>query len=221
MWNYPKIAFWVAAVLVLIAFWLAVGIGTHKALSAPGVQAVSDRSGEWMEQTLGVPLEPRRVIVTDELYYPTSHAEVWPNEPGVYRIRPLIAQLARGPWLSFDHRGATLLGLHVVVHERLHRHANVACWEQKPGQIDVEEAIVEALSLDLLPALAWHLYRERVRFFAQDKHAVAAIRAASRFGSGADSWKDKRARYWRRALWAADCAGRERMLAEAEARSAG
>jgi hypothetical protein len=218
MWNYSKIAFWITATLACLGVWALIAWGACQATGAPGVQTVSDRSGEWIGRELGVALEPRRVVVTDELYYPNSRAEVWPGEPGVYRIRPGIARLARGPWLSFEHRGPTLLGLHVVVHERLHRHETVACWEQKPGQVDVEEGIVDALALDLLPALAWHLYGERVRFFAQAQQEVAAIRAASRFASGADSWRDRRARHWRRAIWAADCAGRERMLLEAEAR---
>ncbi len=220
MIDRPKLTFWVLAVLACVGAWVALALGASRAAGAPGVQTVSDRAGEWMSRTLGVELEPRRVIVTDELYYPNSRAEVWPGEPGVYRIRPEIAQLARGPWLSFEDRGPTLLGLHVVVHERLHRHETVACWEQRPGQIDVEEGIVDALALDLLPALAWHLYGERVRFFAQWGHEVAAIRALSRFGSGARTWRDRPARMWRRALWAADCAGREAMIAAAAGRAA-
>ena len=204
--------------LVLAAFWACVGWGVAQAVGAPGVQATSDRTAAWLTVTLGVEVEPRRAVVTHALAYPGSAAEVWSDDLGVYRLRPDIARdvAARRPF-HVNRRLATLRGLHVVTHELLHRRETVPCWTPGGVGLNAEEGIVDALAVDVLPALAWRLYGERWAFVPVYPREVAAIRAASRFATGARSWRERAPRLWRRALWREGCEGRARMLAEAEA----
>lgn len=201
-------------ILAAALVWVALIWGASAAVSAPGVQTVSDRSGEWAGDVLGVTLEPRLVVITNRMYYPDSLAEVDAGDPGRYRIRPAVAASVRRMRFTVNDYGRqSMNGLHVVLHERLHRTENAACWDRR----GTEEGITDALAVDLLPALAQYLYRERVAFWPLYVEQVREVRLASRYATGARTWRERRPRLWRRALWQADCEGRARMLGAAAA----
>jgi hypothetical protein len=201
-----------------LALWTFIAWGAAAAAGAPSVQSVSDRTAAELTRILGVPVEPRGVLVTDEMYHPNANGEFWATEPERYRLRPWVAVAARGGWL-YDHEyhggRPRMLGLEIVAHELLHRADNQRCWGTWAGGVNVEEGIVDALTADLTPALAWRIHRERVVVAPTYPADASAIRAASRFATGSPSWRTAAARYWRRALWRADCDGRRAMLAAA------
>lgn len=175
----------------------AMGSALESQHSVSGPQQRTDAVAQWMSETLLIPVPSRTTLITSALYRETSDAEFWPSD-GSIRIRP-----------EFD---AGAIGVYVRIHESLHK-ADTALY--CPGQ---EEAIVDALARDLLPALLKRMgYAPAIVHTAYDTRgpngeaSVGDVRAASAVATG-EPWTSRSARLFRRALWAADCATRSQML---------
>lgn len=178
----------------------------------PSAQGEFDRTADWLATTLRAYVPRRQVTVTEDLYRASNDGEFHPN--GTIRIRPLVADgLALRTGEAFG--GTFIAGaVQVLIHESLHREDTEGCWRPAAGELNVEEGIVDALTVDLAPAWGWRFWRQRIGVIPFYKPEVAAIRAASAKATGSRNWRTREARGWRRALWAASCAGRVEMLRE-------
>ncbi len=177
------------------------------------VQEEFDRAALWLSEVLRTEI-PRRppVEVTEHLEHAGNEGEF--HYDGRIKVRPFLAA-------SLAHREVVAIGRfhiapgpHLLIHESLHREETVGCWIPAAGQLNIEEGIVDALTADLAPAWGWRFWRQRIAIVPRYRAEVAAIRAASARATGSSSWRERSARHWRRALWAASCEGRAAMLAE-------
>lgn len=219
--NWPKAIAWVVMLLAFVALWGGLAVAIAKAAPpkeprAPIYHEISaqeefDRTAAWLSRVLRADIPSRPIEVTEDLHFPVNEAEFYPS--GLIKARPAVETA-----LAF-REGVTIRGKvyapgpHIVVHESLHREDTSACWWPAAGAMNVEEGIVDALAADLVPAWGWHFWRERLFVFPRYPVEVAAIRAASARATGSKTWRERGARSWRRALWAASCEGRAAMLA--------
>lgn len=185
------------------AVGLWVGAQTAGAAPAPSAQESSDDIAAWVSTTLQVPVEARPVVVRQ-----LEH-----GHDGEYD--PVSDVVTLAPWTA----APTSLGLYVQLHELLHKPDTAAgCYRE-------EEAIVDALTRDLAPALVWRTLGVPLSQPVQTVYdargpagepSVGDVRAASAAAVG-QSWRSRDARLWRRALWAQGCDGRQAMLEQANA----
>lgn len=188
----------IATLFLAVALVAATELAAAAPVRAPAkAQAVATDTAEWAAATLRVPLEvPPLYSATDaDLATPGALGEA---RPGDVRVRPWVVRelrlIGRGRpgWWWED-------ALHVALHETGH----YVCQDcrRTPGEEWLDEGIVEAWTLDALPAVAWDLTGERtagVRPGYPDR--VALVRAASARATGSRTWRTRAARLWRRAL---------------------
>lgn len=195
---------------LLLALACAVGLWVGAqgagAATAPTAQESSDDVAAWVSSTLLIPVKARPVVVRQLEH---GHDGEYDPATDVVTLAPASAQ-------------PTTLGLYVQLHELLHKPDTAAgCYRE-------EEAIVDALTRDLAPALVWRtlgvpmgqpvqtVYDQRG---PNGEPSVGDVRAASAAATG-QPWRSREARLWRRAIWAASCDGRQAMLEQANAAAA-
>ena len=217
-----------AAFAVAVLMWLGIiGVGVAVAAPAPRpddqalVQAKADEYAAWLSATLRADVPRTTFTIAPTLELDTSAAERYAYADGTDAAVKILPDVAaeftaiarRGvPAVAFTRRdGAVrLYGVHVILHELLHRPANVACWGPD------EEGITDAVTVDLMAAWgAKFLPRARVFGIPVYEAEVARIRAASARATGSPNWRTRAARTWVRQLWGASCSGRAAMLAQA------
>jgi hypothetical protein len=193
-----RLYWWTNAALVSLLLWGLLALGAKEALGAP---ATPQSETAWLSKTLKVPMTERAVVVAPPpSWMPASKF----LRAGEYNSGTDIITVRR------EYAAMTPTGLYVRLHERLHRAETIqGCYRD-------EEAITDALTRDLLPALTKHMLGWAVTgvFHSSYDHDVSDVRWASAKATG-QSWRSRDARMWRRALWGASCEGREAMLMEA------
>lgn len=151
--------------------------------------------------------------------------------PGSVSVSPLTQRSLNSAAARLGKRGrltsAQWDALGALMHEGLHqmrfgRTPDVAGSEpMKPGNARwYEEGATEAASRDLLPIFARQMYGDAVNApFMQTGYpgAVRNVRQLSVFGSGAKTYRDYKARVWRRQFLHADADGRKKMVDDATA----
>ena len=171
-------------------------------------QRLADRTAGWIAATLGTRPYTMRVhpAEQDELL-PGASAQVLFATPDVIDVEHYFAEqwgqmeTARG---AIEPESAKLF-----VHELLHQDVDPT------GDPYVEEGVVEAVALDLMPAWSWQVLGIRLTgWSAADiyREHVRNIRAWSTRYSGSRSFRDRGARLARRALLVADEPTRRLML---------
>lgn len=233
--NWPKLIAWTVILSLSLLFWAVVfGAALAKAappepkapaprvvpVSAADIQPIADRTARWLARTLLAEVRVRPIVVTDALTRAENAGEFYvADEHGPERIlvRPWIAEaiVSRQGVNVGSRQGYFPGGAHLLLHELLHRADTAACWHPGPGEVDVEEGIVDALAVDLAPAWGRAFWGERIFVLPHYRAEVAAVRAASARATGSASWRTREARSWRRSLWGASCEGRSALLREA------
>ena len=192
---------WRGAVMVLALLALA----CSQALGA--ADDVAKRSQAFLERTLGVQVSDRPVVLGTHPEMETCGGQ------------PALAALMGGcAGLAYEDRIAVsvsvLMGLEdretwalgVIFHEQAHRSDDL------PG---LDEGVVQALTADLCPSLAFSLWGKRGACeYGVYPDEVRAVRVASTRATG-EPWRSRAARIWRRALWLADHDARVAMFAGA------
>lgn len=199
------------AIASAILWALILGAWQGIAHSAPSLQTRADVTADWMAATLHASVPHRTIAVYDSL--PADRAGQMHDDGAVDLTSGVAGEIQAMPRLRAPGLIVISFGAgHVLVHELLHRPETAACWGPRPGGVDVEEGVVDALALDLLPAWGRRFLGAptiETSFYPAD---VAAIRAASARATGSRTWRTRGARLWRRSLWAASCDGRVAML---------
>ena len=195
---------------VLVA--LLVALAAAAPAAAATVPELASRSDTWLEQTLRVPIPDRPVVAGTTAEISAGCA------PSVGAYRPCIALaqpdriiLAPTAWRQLVRIAAAPLGARVnvnldglaVLHDQLH---------SSRDRVDrpLDEGIVDALAVDLLPA--WLQKVARVQGIGRPvpryPEEVAVVREASARAAGAP-WGSRAARAVRRAWWALDSDARD------------
>lgn len=192
----------------------ALALGYAPAAAAPVVspdpaQRLADRTAGWLAAELGTRCYPMTVVAREQReLLPGASAQVRFEAPTTVEVDPHFhrAWAAMGRGSRWDPGAAQLL-----IHELLHQHV--------APEMDryVEEGVVEAVAVDLIPAWSWRFLRTRipswwlspVPMYAEH---VRNIRAWSTRYSGSRTYRDRAARLARRALLVADEPTRRAML---------
>ncbi len=213
--------FWRSVAACLVVWGILAAVWVSAARSAPvspataaTVQGSADQWAAWLSSTLHAEVPSRSITLTDALSSSANVAEFYAEDGHVLIRTGMASAIADLEVGRVRADGAVFLpGVHVVVHELLHRQSTSACWGPD------EEGIVDALTVDLMAAWGARFLRP-VRTFGIPVYTadVARIRATSARATGSSSWRAPAARRWIRTLWGASCEGRTAML---EAASAG
>lgn len=180
---------------VIVAGTAAIALG-----ATPTAQQSSDDIAAWVSTTLKVPVAPRPVVIRALENY---HDGEYDPATDIVSLTPESSE-------------PTTLGLYVQLHELLHKPDTIdGCYRE-------EEAVVDTLTRDLLPALTWRLLHRPLRGPISSVYdtrgpngepSVGDVLATSAVATGRPVGS-REARLWRRALWTQGCAGRAAMLEE-------
>lgn len=199
---------WCLAIEAAIAVLLIWGV---QAATAATPQAEANRIAGWMAAELRADVPTRTLAATRHHQLDIDCGADNLNWIA-YQCSTDMTTLRIRPWLAGALQRHTCHALRVMLHELAHSTRGF-------GDIDVEEGIADALSMDLYPKAARDLHCRDRRVYepdtfypveAEDIWTTSTIATHSK-----DRWT-RRAREWVRKLWAADAAGRRVMITTAQ-----
>lgn len=177
-------------------------------LSPDPAQRLADRTAGWIAATLGTRPYPMLVNPAEQHeLLPGASAQVLFATPTVIDVEHYFAE----QWARMESARGVIEpeAAKLLVHELLHQDVDPT------GDLYVEEAVVEAVAIDLMPAWSWQVLGIRASRWSPAaiyREHVANVRAWSTRYSGSRTWRDRDARLARRALLVADEPTRRLML---------